>query len=141
MHICLSIDGALWILGLVYFVVIFKVYDSSANGKVTFDDMLNVLRDLTGQFISEKQREVGSFKFSFLFSFLYHLSGCQKNWDKEKEMKTNELLPEDIVGTTLLPESIFTLFNFYFYKKKGNKRKRRSSIYLSKLVVQALFFL
>lgn len=36
---------------------IFKVYDSSANGKVTFDDMLNVLRDLTGQFISEKQRE------------------------------------------------------------------------------------
>ena len=32
-------------------------------------------------------------------------------------------------------------FIFYFYKKKGNKRKRRSSIYLSKLVVQALFFL
>ncbi|XP_052290323.1 uncharacterized protein LOC102618993 isoform X4 [Citrus sinensis] len=36
---------------------IFKVYDSDGNGKVTFTDMLDVLRDLTGTFISEKQRE------------------------------------------------------------------------------------
>ncbi|PSS36176.1 Calcineurin subunit B like [Actinidia chinensis var. chinensis] len=36
---------------------IFKVYDSDGNGKVTFGDMLDVLRDLTGQFISEPQRE------------------------------------------------------------------------------------
>ncbi|XAR66732.1 hypothetical protein NMG60_11013052 [Bertholletia excelsa] len=36
---------------------IFKVYDSDGNGKVTFNDMLDVLRDLTGQFISEQQRE------------------------------------------------------------------------------------
>ncbi|XP_059637680.1 uncharacterized protein LOC132279661 [Cornus florida] len=36
---------------------IFKVYDSDGNGKVTFSDMLDVLRDLTGQFISEQQRE------------------------------------------------------------------------------------
>ncbi|XP_065849832.1 uncharacterized protein [Euphorbia lathyris] len=36
---------------------IFKVYDSDCNGKVTFHDMLDVLRDLTGQFISEQQRE------------------------------------------------------------------------------------
>ncbi|KAL9445488.1 hypothetical protein AB3S75_018478 [Citrus x aurantiifolia] len=36
---------------------IFKAYDSDGNGKVTFTDMLGVLRDLTGTFISEKQRE------------------------------------------------------------------------------------
>ncbi|KAK4774219.1 hypothetical protein SAY87_029238 [Trapa incisa] len=36
---------------------IFKLYDSDNNGKVTFHDMLDVLRDLTGQFISEQQRE------------------------------------------------------------------------------------
>lgn len=40
------------------FVVIFKVYDTDCNGKVTFDDMLRALRDLTGQFMSEHQREV-----------------------------------------------------------------------------------
>ena len=38
--------------------VIFKVYDSDGNGKVAFSDLLDVLRDLTGQFISEQQREV-----------------------------------------------------------------------------------
>ncbi|XP_038710586.1 calcineurin subunit B-like [Tripterygium wilfordii] len=36
---------------------IFKVYDSDSNGKVAFNDLLNVLRDLTGQYISEHQRE------------------------------------------------------------------------------------
>ncbi|KAI9117199.1 hypothetical protein QN277_007145 [Acacia crassicarpa] len=36
---------------------IFKVYDTDCNGKVSFNDMLDVLRDLTGQFISEQQRE------------------------------------------------------------------------------------
>ncbi|KAL5547567.1 hypothetical protein UlMin_002798 [Ulmus minor] len=36
---------------------IFKVYDSDCNGKVTFNELLDVLRDLTGQFISEQQRE------------------------------------------------------------------------------------
>ncbi|KAF3452927.1 hypothetical protein FNV43_RR03360 [Rhamnella rubrinervis] len=36
---------------------IFKVYDTDCNGKVTVSDMLNILRDLTGQFISEQQRE------------------------------------------------------------------------------------
>ncbi|KAL3643019.1 hypothetical protein CASFOL_013834 [Castilleja foliolosa] len=34
-----------------------KVYDSDGNGKVTFNEMLDILRDLTGQFISEQQRE------------------------------------------------------------------------------------
>ncbi|EEF34001.1 hypothetical protein RCOM_1406760 [Ricinus communis] len=40
--------------------VIFKVYDSDGNGKVAFNDMLDVLHDLTGHFISEQQREPGS---------------------------------------------------------------------------------
>ncbi|XP_058111474.1 uncharacterized protein LOC131254762 isoform X2 [Magnolia sinica] len=38
--------------------LIFKVYDSDCNGKVTFKDILEVLRDLTGSFMSEKQREI-----------------------------------------------------------------------------------
>lgn len=37
--------------------LIFKVYDSDYNGKVTFNDILEVLRDLTGSFMSDDQRE------------------------------------------------------------------------------------
>ncbi|GJW25180.1 calcineurin subunit B-like protein [Tanacetum coccineum] len=37
--------------------VIFKVYDSDYNGKVTFDDIMEILRDLSGSFMSDKQRE------------------------------------------------------------------------------------
>ncbi|KAG2664983.1 hypothetical protein I3843_16G105500 [Carya illinoinensis] len=36
---------------------IFRVYDSDGNGRVAMNDMLEVLRDLTGQYISEQQRE------------------------------------------------------------------------------------
>ncbi|KAJ4845814.1 hypothetical protein Tsubulata_008220 [Turnera subulata] len=36
---------------------IFKVYDTDGNGKVTFSDMLDVLHDLTGEFVSGQQRE------------------------------------------------------------------------------------
>ncbi|KAL8497566.1 hypothetical protein ACS0TY_021049 [Phlomoides rotata] len=36
---------------------IFKVYDYDGNGKVSFNKILDILRDLTGQFISEPQRE------------------------------------------------------------------------------------
>lgn len=36
---------------------IFKVYDLDCNGKVTFNDMLDILRHLTGQYISEQQRQ------------------------------------------------------------------------------------
>ncbi|XP_078150409.1 calcium-binding EF-hand family protein [Carex rostrata] len=36
---------------------IFKVYDLDCNGKVTFDDILSILRDLTGSFMSEQQRQ------------------------------------------------------------------------------------
>ncbi|CAJ2649616.1 calcineurin subunit B type 1-like isoform X2 [Trifolium pratense] len=55
--------------------IIFKVYDTDCNGKVSFDDMLTVLRDLTGQYMSEQQRkevlaqvleEAGYTKDSFL---------------------------------------------------------------------------
>ncbi|KAH6758710.1 Calcium-binding EF-hand family protein [Perilla frutescens var. hirtella] len=37
--------------------IIFKVYDSDCNGKVTFKDLIEVLQDLTGSFMSDKQRE------------------------------------------------------------------------------------
>ena len=43
---------------------IFKVYDSDGNGKVTLEDILEVLRDLTGSFISEEQRQVIKFSDS-----------------------------------------------------------------------------
>ncbi|KAG6519550.1 hypothetical protein ZIOFF_023044 [Zingiber officinale] len=39
---------------------IFKVYDADGKGRVTFKDLLEVLRDLTGSFMSEEQREVTS---------------------------------------------------------------------------------
>lgn len=41
-------------------LVIFRVYDADGNGRVAMNDMLEVLRDLTGQYISEQQREVSS---------------------------------------------------------------------------------
>ncbi|XVF86398.1 hypothetical protein PTKIN_Ptkin18bG0036700 [Pterospermum kingtungense] len=37
--------------------LIFKVYDSDGNGKVSFNDILEVLCDLSGSFISDDQRE------------------------------------------------------------------------------------
>lgn len=40
------------------YAVIFKVYDSDCNGKVSFNDILEVLRDLSGPFMSDEQREV-----------------------------------------------------------------------------------
>ncbi|XP_038898820.1 calcineurin subunit B-like isoform X1 [Benincasa hispida] len=36
---------------------IFKVYDADCNGKVSFNDIIEVLRDLSGPFISDEQRE------------------------------------------------------------------------------------
>ncbi|XP_071699135.1 uncharacterized protein [Rutidosis leptorrhynchoides] len=36
----------------------FKVFRFDGNGKVAFSDLLDVLRDLTGQFIFEQQREI-----------------------------------------------------------------------------------
>ncbi|KAF7814395.1 calcineurin subunit B-like [Senna tora] len=37
--------------------LIFKVYDSDRKGKVTFKDMLEVLKDQSGPFMSDQQRE------------------------------------------------------------------------------------
>jgi len=37
--------------------LIFKVYDIDGKGKVTFKDLLEVLHDLTGSFMSDQQRE------------------------------------------------------------------------------------
>lgn len=36
---------------------IFKVYDLDCNGKVSFNGILSVLRDLTGSFMTEQQRQ------------------------------------------------------------------------------------
>eukprot|EP00249_Psilotum_nudum_P005765 c19187_g1_i1 orf=262-789(+) len=36
---------------------IFKVYDADGDGKVTKDDILEVLRDMSGSFLSEQQRQ------------------------------------------------------------------------------------
>lgn len=43
---------------MLFFLVIFKVYDVDYNGKVSFKDILEVLRDLTGSYMSDDQREV-----------------------------------------------------------------------------------
>ncbi|XP_019436346.1 PREDICTED: calcineurin subunit B-like [Lupinus angustifolius] len=37
--------------------LIFRVYDSDHNGKVSFKDILEVLKDLSGPFMSDEQRE------------------------------------------------------------------------------------
>lgn len=36
----------------------FKVYDVDFNGKVSFNDILEVLQDLSGPFMSDDQRKV-----------------------------------------------------------------------------------
>lgn len=53
--------------------VIFKVYDFDGNGRVTFNEMLDILRDLTGQFISERQREVSHLAFIPLSLIILHI--------------------------------------------------------------------
>lgn len=53
---------------LLFLSVTFKVYDSDCNGKVSFNDILEVLRDLSGSFMSDEQREV-SLRIYSLFLF------------------------------------------------------------------------
>lgn len=61
-------------------LVIFKVYDSDCNGKVTFDDIMEVLRDLTGSFISDKQREVCYIYYHFFpLSFFFNTEFYSQN--------------------------------------------------------------
>ena len=50
--------GFILTLLIISVSVIFKVYDSDCNGKVAFNDILEVLKDLTGSFMTDKQREV-----------------------------------------------------------------------------------
>lgn len=59
----------------IFHSVIFKVYDTDGNGKVTFHEMLDILRDLTGQFISEQQREVAIHNgcYFVLITFLFQI--------------------------------------------------------------------
>lgn len=67
----------------LFFVVIFKVYDTDCNGKVSFDDMLTVLRDLTGQYMSEHQRKVTNLSpapVMHLFFLSYALCVLCMNW-------------------------------------------------------------
>jgi Ca2+-binding EF-hand superfamily protein len=47
--------------------VIFKVYDSDRNGKVSFKDILEVLKDLSGSYMSDEQREVSSNNYMLLY--------------------------------------------------------------------------
>jgi serine/threonine-protein phosphatase 2B regulatory subunit len=58
--LCYSDLEILFKLGYVRapILVIFRVYDTDCNGKVAFDDILNILRDLTGSFMTEQQRQV-----------------------------------------------------------------------------------
>ncbi|WCJ40497.1 Calcium-binding EF-hand family protein [Euphorbia peplus] len=37
--------------------LIFKVYDSDGNGKISFTDILDVLQDMSGSFMTNEQRE------------------------------------------------------------------------------------
>lgn len=56
------------------FVVIFKVYDTDCNGKVSFDDLLRALSDMTGHFISQQQREVThSLTYNYNFDSIKYL--------------------------------------------------------------------
>lgn len=66
--------------------VIFQVYDSDCNGKVSFNDIMQVLRDLSGSFMSDEQREVyiyiyvqnvgNHFQSSFLQDCWYTTLSC-----------------------------------------------------------------
>ena len=53
-----AINGGTYSYLFFFVAVIFKVYDSDRNGKVSFKDMLEVLKDLSGPFMSDEQREV-----------------------------------------------------------------------------------
>ncbi|KAG6733264.1 hypothetical protein I3842_01G218100 [Carya illinoinensis] len=60
---------------------IFRVYDSDGNGRVAMNDMLEVLRDLTGQYISEQQRELEEIKKK-----IYEQVGRTQRWATATKM-------------------------------------------------------
>jgi hypothetical protein len=61
--------------------VIFKVYDTDCNGKVAFDDILSILRDLTGSFMTEQQRQVCTLDFWFLLVLSHDIAKHINNLD------------------------------------------------------------
>lgn len=70
----MNIFGCCPNINIFFFPVIFKVYDSDCNGKVSFNDILEVLRDMSGSFMSDEQREVKP-KFN-QFSFSVSVCVC-----------------------------------------------------------------
>jgi len=64
---------------------IFRVYDTDCNGKVAFDDILSILRDLTGSFMTEQQRQVCALDFWCLL--VYHT--LQKSLDHYSKIINN----------------------------------------------------
>jgi len=77
----------LFYVWLFYFLslVIFRVYDTDCNGKVAFDDILSILRDLTGSFMTEQQRQVCALDFWCLL--VYHT--LQKSLDHYSKIINN----------------------------------------------------
>ena len=54
--------------------VIFKVYDSDGDGEVTSGDVLEVLHDMSGPYLSEEQRQViETSKFIITLDFIEQL--------------------------------------------------------------------
>lgn len=51
----------------------FKVYDVDFNGKVSFNDMIEVLQDLSGPFMSDDQRKVLK---DVALNLMRHLENC-----------------------------------------------------------------
>lgn len=47
--------------------VIFNVYDTDGDGKVSTSDIVSVLKDLTGTYLDDKQREVRCVLYYMLF--------------------------------------------------------------------------
>lgn len=71
----MNIFGCCPNINIFSFPVIFKVYDSDCNGKVSFNDILEVLRDMSGSFMSDEQREVKPKFNQFLFSVCVIIEG------------------------------------------------------------------
>ena len=51
--------------------MIYRVYDADGKGKVTFKDILEVLRNLTGSFMTEEQKKVIISKCMFFFALIF----------------------------------------------------------------------
>lgn len=85
---------------------VFKVYDSEHNDKVTFGDVLEVLRDLTGPIMSDEQREAVLSKIlqeaGYTMESLLLLDDCIKILNK------SGLKMEVEVSTSLSLWSFFT---------------------------------